>query len=171
MMWWHIRESQSLTCRRTGNQWFKHYSGVIMGAMASQITSLTIVYSTVYSGADERKHQSSASLAVVWGIHRGEFPAQRASNAENVSIWWRHHEKMTIIFLVWVVAWQELCKYTVMDGGTDKVIHCKVPRTSYTHNSFRKKMKKNCTSFFFTLWAWTLESSRDPTSPTVIIWS
>ena len=40
-----------------------------MGAMASQITSLTIVYSTVYSGADQRKHQSSASLAFVWGIH------------------------------------------------------------------------------------------------------
>ena len=42
-----------------------------MGAMASQITSLTIVYSTVYSDADQRKHQSSASLAFVWGIHRG----------------------------------------------------------------------------------------------------
>ena len=41
-----------------------------MGAMASQITSLTIVYSTVYSGADQRKHQSSASLAFVKGIHR-----------------------------------------------------------------------------------------------------
>ena len=47
-----------------------HYSGVIMGAMASQITSLTIVYSTVYSGADQRKHQSSASSAFVRGIHR-----------------------------------------------------------------------------------------------------
>ena len=42
-----------------------------MGAIASQITSFTIVYSTVYSDADERKHQSSASLAFVWGIHRG----------------------------------------------------------------------------------------------------
>ena len=41
-----------------------------MGTMASQITSLTIVYSTVYSGADQRKHQSSASLAFVRGIHR-----------------------------------------------------------------------------------------------------
>ena len=44
---------------------------VIMGAIASQITSLTIVYSTVYSDADQRKHQSSASLAFVRGIHRG----------------------------------------------------------------------------------------------------
>ena len=40
---------------------------------------------TVYSDADQRKHQSSASLT-------GEFPAQRASNAENASIWWRHHD-------------------------------------------------------------------------------
>ena len=47
-----------------------HYNDVIMGAMVSQITSLTIVYSTVYSGADQSKHQSSASLAFVWGIHR-----------------------------------------------------------------------------------------------------
>ena len=38
--------------------------------MTSQITSLTSVYSTVYSGADKRKHQSSAWLAFVWGIHR-----------------------------------------------------------------------------------------------------
>ena len=48
-----------------------HYDDVIMGAMASQITSLTIVYSTLYWGTDQSKHQSSASLAFVWGIHRG----------------------------------------------------------------------------------------------------
>ena len=47
-----------------------HYNDVIMGTMASQITSFTIVYSTVYSGIDQRKHQSSASLAFVRGIHR-----------------------------------------------------------------------------------------------------
>ena len=41
-----------------------------MGAMASQITSLTIVYSIVYSGADQRKHQSFGSLVFVRGIHR-----------------------------------------------------------------------------------------------------
>ena len=48
-----------------------YYDDVIMSAIASQITSLTIVYSTVYPGADQSKHQSSASLAFVWGIHRG----------------------------------------------------------------------------------------------------
>ena len=47
-----------------------HNNDVIMSAMASQITSISIVYSIVYSGAD---------------------PAQRASNAEKVSIWWSHH--------------------------------------------------------------------------------
>ena len=42
-----------------------------MGAIASQITSLTMAYSTDYPDADQRKHQSSTSLAFVWGIHRG----------------------------------------------------------------------------------------------------
>ena len=60
--------------------------------MASQITSLTSVYSIVYSGADQRKHQSSASLALCGEYTgTGEFPAQMASYAETVSIWWRHH--------------------------------------------------------------------------------
>ena len=65
-----------------------------MGAMTRQITSLIIVYSTVYSDADQIKHQSSASQAFVLGIlpETGEFPAQMASNTENVSNWWRYHE-------------------------------------------------------------------------------
>ena len=62
-----------------------HHNDAIMGTIESQITNLTIVYSAVYSDADQRKHQSSASPGT------GEFPAQMASNAENVSIWWRHH--------------------------------------------------------------------------------
>ena len=56
--WWH------------GNVFCIHYCDVTMGAMASQITSLTIVYPTVHLGANQRKHQRSASLAFVWGIHR-----------------------------------------------------------------------------------------------------
>ena len=48
----------------------KHYNDVIMSAMASEFISLMIVYSTVYSGADQRKNQISASLAFVRGIHR-----------------------------------------------------------------------------------------------------
>ena len=53
-----------------------------MGAMASQITSLTSVYSTFYSGADKKQHESYASLAFVWEI---------TGDAENASNWWRHH--------------------------------------------------------------------------------
>ena len=49
----------------------RHYNDIIMGAIGSQITSLTIIYSIVYSDADQRKRQSSASLAFVRGIHRG----------------------------------------------------------------------------------------------------
>ena len=53
-----------------------HYDDVIMTMLASQITSLTVVYSIVYSGVNQRKHQSSASLAIVREIHRGpvNFP-------------------------------------------------------------------------------------------------
>ena len=51
-----------------------HCSDTIMGAMASQITSLNIVYSTVYWGADQRKHQSSASVAFVRPVTRKMFP-------------------------------------------------------------------------------------------------
>ena len=47
-----------------------YYNDVIMGTMASQITSLTIVYSTVYSRRKSKKHQSSTSMAFVRGIHR-----------------------------------------------------------------------------------------------------
>ena len=72
-----------------------------MGAMASQITSLTIVYSTIYWGADQRKHQSSATLAFVWGIHRtGEFPAKMASNVitssftDHSTLLWKDQESI-----------------------------------------------------------------------------
>ena len=50
-----------------------HYNDVIMTTIASQITSPMVVYSTVYSDPDQRKHQSSASLAFVWGIHRDRW--------------------------------------------------------------------------------------------------
>ena len=50
--------------------YLEHYNDVIMGAVAYQITSLTIVYSNVYTDADQRKHQSSASLAFVRRIPR-----------------------------------------------------------------------------------------------------
>ena len=75
-------------------KWVPHNTDVIMGTIVSQITSLTIVYSSVYSAAGQRKYQSSAFTGLCAGNspETGEFPAQMASNAENVSIWWRHHE-------------------------------------------------------------------------------
>ena len=62
---------------------WRHYSDVIMGTMASQITSLTIVYSTVYSGTDHRKHQGSVSLTFVRGIHR--WPVNSPHNRRPVT--------------------------------------------------------------------------------------
>ena len=60
-------------CRRYPPSVHYHYDDVRMGARASPITSLTVDYSNVYSDADQRKHQSSASLAFVWGIHRDRW--------------------------------------------------------------------------------------------------
>ena len=127
--------------KSTGRKSHSHYGDVIMTTIASQITSLTVVYSIVYSDADQRKHRGAnessdqnshqkvlamhycdvimntiasqiTSLTIVylfraqikenikaprhWPLCEeftgtGEFPAQRASYAENVSIWWRHH--------------------------------------------------------------------------------
>ena len=69
-------QRSSMSCNHPPKRWRQPikickqplYRDVIMGKMASQITSLTIVYWTVYSGADQRKQQSSASLDFVWGI-------------------------------------------------------------------------------------------------------
>ena len=78
---------------KSGHIMVIHYSDVIMCSIASQITSLTIVYSSFYSGADQRKTSKLRVTGLCAGNspETGEFPAQRASNAENVSIWWRHH--------------------------------------------------------------------------------
>ena len=67
--WMNYLPTLRIKLKRTHGQ-PNHSSDVIMGAMASQITSLNIVYSTVYSDADHRTHQSSASRAFVRGIHR-----------------------------------------------------------------------------------------------------
>ena len=67
-----------------------HNSDFIKGVTVSQITGVAIVCRTICWGADQRKQQSSVSLALVKKSPvTGEYPA---SNAENVFIWWRHHE-------------------------------------------------------------------------------
>ena len=86
------------TALLTWCEFIAHYNDVIMSSMASQITSLTIVYSSVYS----RRRSKKMSKLRVAGLYGGSspvtggFPAQRASNAENVSIWWLHHEHLTV---------------------------------------------------------------------------
>ena len=104
-----------------------HNSDVIMVAMSFQITSLTIVYSTVYSGADQRKYQSSASLAFVCGNSpvTGEFPAQMASNAENVSIWLHHHVFFGRVHILWMWQAKQHRKHVLLQSDTrDNVLHC-----------------------------------------------
>ena len=90
-----------------------HYDDVIMGAIAFQITSFT----TVYSGADESKHQSSASLAFVWGIHRGpvnslhKWPVTRKMLNELVSVLvcGRVNECMPVCMILSVFQWVSVC--------------------------------------------------------------
>ena len=88
-----------------------HYSDVIMGAMASQITSLAIVYSTFFSAADQRRHQSSASLAFVRGIHRWpvnsphKCPVTRKMFSFNDVIMWKTIE-LSVIWEVKTITWR-----------------------------------------------------------------
>ena len=72
-----------------------HYNGVIMSAIASQITSLTIVYSTVFFKAQIKtsKLRITHDHWPLWGEFIGDrwIPRIKSSNAENVPIWWRHY--------------------------------------------------------------------------------
>ena len=69
-----------------------------MISMASQIASVPNVYTNFCSGADQKKTSKLRATRICKGNSpmTGEFPAQRASNAENVSIWWRHHALLTM---------------------------------------------------------------------------
>ena len=76
-----------------------HYIDVIMTTVASQITSLTVVYSTVYSDTDKKNIKAPRHCPLCGEFtETGEFPAQRASYAEKISVWWRHHD-----FLIGVI--------------------------------------------------------------------
>ena len=106
------KASYRLMNRGTGSL---HYHDVMMSGMASPITSLTIVYSTVYSGADQRKHQSSASLAFVRGIHRGPVnsPHKGPVTRKTFPFWWRHHWQISCIRL----NDESYCRWQVVGGG------------------------------------------------------
>ena len=89
-----LRHSTAQQCR----SYPLHCNGVIMSAMASQITSPTIVYSTVYTGADQRKHKISAALAFERGIHRWPVNSPRK---------WPVTRKMVPFDDVIMIYWQE----------------------------------------------------------------
>ena len=94
-LWFCLLKWTCIWIFKTQYQIKGHYTDVLMGALASQSTSLMVVYWTVYSDADPRKHQSSMSLAFVRGIHRSPVnsPHKWPVTRKNVSIWWRHHGK------------------------------------------------------------------------------
>ena len=112
-IWWHFRpwmhkklsfSQLSLQPVTNSSSWWHfrwHYNGVIMNAMASQITSLTIVYSTVYSRPRSKKISKLRVTGLCAGNSpvTGEFPTQRTRNAENVSTWWHHHVILNPILL------------------------------------------------------------------------
>ena len=85
-----------------------HYCDVIMGAMVSQITSLHCLLNRLF----RRRSKETSKLRVTDlcagnSPEKGEFPAQRVSNSENVSIWWRHHVKenktTTLLDQIWII--------------------------------------------------------------------
>ena len=98
-----------------------HYDDVIMTTIASQITSLMSVYSTVYSDADQRKHQSSASLAFVWGIHRDRWIPRTQGQLRGkcfhlmTSSWWRRKFGDKDSFAVRFVSRNELLPSCIND--------------------------------------------------------
>ena len=81
-----------------------------MGTMASQITSLTIVYSTVHSVAKKTSKLHVIDLCAGNSPVTAEFPAQMASDVENVSIWWRYHENIDTISIEPVL---KLCQFVM----------------------------------------------------------
>ena len=117
-----IRRSFSL---RVLILWSQHYSDVIMNMMASQITIVSIVYSTVCSGADQRKHQSSASLAFVRGIHRWpvnsqhKWPVTRKMFYLITSSWCTYSNHST---LTKMCTWFAPCRVCDVVGGGEKLL-------------------------------------------------
>ena len=89
---------------------FDHYSDVIMSMMASQITSVSVVCSSVCSGTNHRKHRSSASLASVRGIHRGPVNSpHKGPVTRKCLIWWRHHESYGKCFPIQLFDHWQMC--------------------------------------------------------------
>ena len=94
-----------LICWRVNTWWWQidihrwyslvHYNDIIMSAVGLKSPASRLFTQPFIQCANQRKHQSSVSLAFVQGIHRW-IPRTKASDAENIFIWWRHHGKSTV---------------------------------------------------------------------------
>ena len=87
----------SIAMEGLGRTYISHYNNVIMGPMAFQITNLAIVLLSRLFGHRWKKTSKLRVTGLCGGNSpaTGEFPAQMASNVENVSMWWRHHALCT----------------------------------------------------------------------------
>ena len=95
-----------------------HYYNVIMSTMASQVTSLTITYSSVCSGAGKKTHQISASLAFVRGIHR--WPANSLRKGPVT----RKMFPFDGVFMLWdrgLYGIPCVCPYLILENGIQPI--------------------------------------------------
>ena len=118
----HVSNPTDLPCQYCGGQ--IHYSDVITSTMVSQITSASIIYSTICSGADRRKHQSFASLAFVRGIHW--WPV---NSPHKGPVMWKMFPFDDIIMNISVFRMRSGCRNTFLVGfptqrASDKEIWC-----------------------------------------------
>ena len=115
-----------------------------MGTVASKITSLTIVYTTVYSDADQSKHQSPASLAFVWGIHLGpvnsphKWPVTRKmfpldDVVMQANVWWLRsflwicpecEGTLPMMSQIGSLMLQDLCRHTARPQWVKTIFMC-----------------------------------------------
>ena len=90
----YINSKDTGLCQRDSDIPRAHYNGVIMSSMAFQITSLTIVYLTIYSGTDKKKTSKLRVTSLLWGINRC-IPCTNITR--KMAIWWRHHETAILV--------------------------------------------------------------------------
>ena len=112
---------------RTQYLWTSHYNDVIMGAMASQITSHASVYSLIRCWSKKTSKLRVTGFCAGNSPATGDFPAQRASNAENVSIWWRHHGSHVYCWITSYVS----CNYELISRNYKLVVIKKWPCRNY----------------------------------------
>ena len=125
---------------RTYHGSLHHYNDVIMGAIASEITSLTIVYSIVYWDTDQRKHQNSASLAFVWiprinGQLRGKcFHLMTSSWSQLLCVWQENTHRLAWLDCIvirrwpcWLIIWTLLEPYMVLYGFVRMLLDKSIP--------------------------------------------